>query len=352
MATRAILGVALLACINAGSAAPYIIPVTTPRDVGFDRYNRLYVTQLTGGVMRIDPKTQTVLPFLVLPGAEALGLAVDRSGCRLAITDTQASSNRVWVVDNIDNPAPRAVALPVERSVYGSFSTVWTGEDELFVTRRYRGSGWASLTKVNVATGAVTTLAGVSQDSMLDISDNGKVSIVEGNISSGPVSLRDAASGTQISTVNTGWFTYETSISPDGKALLVPTYGGGIVFDVDSDGDLQARPDLLGLYADYGPADAAFARYGSTVYVSQWAWSPSQHALYAYPDTSFTMPILLDTPPIAWSGNRAYGAGRLALSRDGQWLALALASEIRVYRVGEYSGHPIDLMSADFESCP
>jgi hypothetical protein len=345
-----------LLAVAAGQAAAQSAPWTYSafsepvRDVAFDANGIAYVTSGTT-VTRIDPVRREALGTLRARSAQLTQVVPEPGGCRIAFTDAAGGTNRIFMIDSLGAPALREVTLPTLPSLqFGTWSLAWVGPDDLLVSGRFGGSGWARLRRVNIATGETQILNEVRQDSMLSAdATRTHVLVAESNISSGPVSVLDQTTGSLRQTVATGWFLWDVPFN--GSMAVVPTYFGGFMFDF-VDGRLQQRPGVIGSYADFGPISLTFARHTTAVFQSTWSGTINKRALIVYPTRQLTNPQVLELrPELDWTGNSAFQHGRLALSDDGYWLALTTDSAVRFYDVRALAARPDEVFASEFGQC-
>lgn len=267
------------------------------------------------------------------------------------MTDTFGSPDRIHLIEHPSAPEFRSIELVSIAPEYGSWSAAWVGDDDLLISGLYPGSGWAHLRRLDLTTEQSSVLADVRQNSMLAADPSGEhVLVAEHNISSGPVRVLDPETGDPIQTFNTSWFLFD--ITFDGRMAIVPSYFGGFVYDFNS-GLLEPRAEVIGSYADHGPISTAFAPHTDAVFESTWSHTVSKRALSVYLDRTLTNPQVIEAASgLSWVGNGAFNRGRLAVSRNGYWLAMTLDDSVRFYDVRELAAKPGEIFASDFGRCP
>lgn len=333
--------------VTAWTYSNFAAPV---RDVAFDANDIAYVTSGTT-VTRIDPVRQQAIGTMTAPFSSLTHVSPEPGGCRIAFADSATATNRVFLIEDLNTPSLREVILPtLASSEYGAWSMAWVGSDDLLVSGRFSGSGWADLRRVNVNTGQGQILNDVRQDSMLAVDPTRThVVVAESNISSGPVSRLDPQTGSTLQTIATQRFLWDVSF--DGRMAIVPTYFGGYVFDFVQ-GALQQRQGVIGVYADYGPIATAFAPHTDVVFESTWSFTESKRALTAYTARDLVNSQIIELRPELTSvGNRAFVRGRIAVSENGYWLALTMDNSVRFYDVRSLAAKPDEIFASTFGRC-
>lgn len=333
--------------VTAWTYSNFTAPV---KDVAFDANDIAYVTS-GATVTRIDLVRQQALGTLTVPQGVLLQVVPEPDGCRVAVSDRALASNRVHLIEDLNDPVIRTVALPIlDSGQYGSFSLAWVGPDDLLVSGLFQGSGWVDLRRVNVSTGQGQILADVRQNSMLAADPTRThVLVAENNTSAGPVSVLNPQTGAKLQEIRTNVFLYD--ISFDGRLAIVPSYYGGFMFDVNQ-GVMQQRGGVIGAYADFGPISMAFAPHTEVVFESTCSHTASKRALTVYPTRTLIDPQVLESrPELAWTGNTAFVNGRLAISENGYWLAMTLDNAVRFYDVRSLAAKPDEIFASTFGRC-
>ena len=206
----------------------YLRESSRATDFVFSASGILYITD-GADIDRFNTKTDTYLaPFVV--GGNLLGIDLSPDGNTLAVADSsyQGSTNHIQLV-NTSTGAATAVNFPLAGGESGTYDVAWESNGDVLVTSNYAGSGSVPLRQYNPQTGQTTILRQVLQSTWLAPSaDRKTVGLAESNISSGPLDVFSVASGGIVSTVDTGWFTFDDAVSPNGNTFIVPTYYGAI----------------------------------------------------------------------------------------------------------------------------
>lgn len=332
--------VATIVSGGCASAATYRdLPITGARDHAFAG-NLLYVTSGTQ-LHRFDLSSCTQLSPRTL-GQYLLGVDASPSGRYLAVANggLVQGNVQVFVYDQLGERKPRTVTYPPSFGETGSFMVSWENDSSLLISGSFGGSGWTPLRRYVPATGALTEVRTVTQNTMLSASFNQQVTaLAESNISSGPVHVMDAG-GNVTASNNTGWFMFEVAPNSDGRRVVAPSAAGAFV--LERQGNALVQTGLIGAHAKYGPVSAAFTpddRYIVTANYASTA-NPVQQGVMLYDAATLNRITTIDPYPFSWTGNGALRAGRLTLSRDAKWLAVTLNDRVRLYDVHTELGVP------------
>lgn len=323
------------------NAATYVdLFITNARDHAFNG-NLLYVTSGTQ-LHRYDLSSCSHYPPQTL-GQQLFGVDASPDGRYVAVANGGLVDGnvRVFLFDRFGQRAPRVIAYPAEFGESGSYMVSWEGNSNLLISGSYAGSGWTPLRRYDAATGTLTQVRSVRQDTMLAASANGRATaLAESNISSGPVHVLDAAGSNVGASASTSWFVFEVAASSDASRLIVPTYGGAFVYQ--RQGSSLSQTGTIGAYANHGPVAAAFSPDDSRIVTASYAWTadPTRQGILLYDAQTLERITTIDPYPFGWVGNYALGAGRLTLSRDGNWLAATLPDRVRLYDVHSELGDP------------
>jgi WD40 repeat protein len=327
--------------IGTSNAATYVdLFITNAKDHAFNG-DLLYVTSGTQ-LHRYDLSRCTHYPPLTL-GQQLLGIEASPDGRYLAVANNGLANGnvRVFLFDIFGQRAPRVISYPAAFGESGSYMVSWEGNSRLLISGTFSGSGWTPLRRLDVATGALTQVRSVRQDTMLAASANGQATaLAESNISSGPVHVLDVGAGNVGASANTNWFVFEVAVNSNGSRLAVPTYGG--TFFYQRQGANLSQTGTIGVYANNGPVAAAFSPDDSRIVTASYAWTadPTKQGVLLYDAQTLARISTLDPYPFGSTGNHALGAGRLTLSRDGNWLAVTLSDRVRLYDVHSELGDP------------
>jgi len=301
------------------------IPAPGRIDMVYDSIRDVvYITSGTS-VLRYKLGTQTFLSPYTFGLGNLSGIDLSPDGNLLAIADRNISG--VHLVDlQTDTVKPDAM-FSRSSGEGGTYSVAFGNDGTLLVTTTYNGSGWVPLRRIDPATGTVTTIkSSISQDAMLSASADGKcIGFVEGNISSGPLSVYDVATKSITKTVATNWFTYEVGSNRDCSQFAVPVYGGTFLYD-----NALTKLGTIGVYAGGQPIGVAYNPVSDVVY---FAWTGSKE-VRAYDTTNFAQ---LGSYDVGYTfqnnGNYAYNQGRLKTSRDGSKFFVTVPDGVRYQRL-------------------
>jgi hypothetical protein len=343
----------LILLLASGAACAATPPVRTPvvldvqnvHDAVVDRFGVVYASS-EAGVRRFDLRTGAELASLQMPGAVPRTLALDPSGCRLAVADVSGVNQGVWVLEDLGSSSPRKILFPQAsfNGGFGSFSVIWEAADTLLSSSTHPETGGGPIRRTRVSTGMVEVALSAGKDAMLAAAANGRRwARVEAGNGSGPVHLWDVASGTALDQADAGLSTYEVAISRDGDVVTVPTYAGALVFDVVQ-GQLERRAAPIGAYSDYGPIGMVFSPHTTASFAAVGGWGPPDRGVFMYLDYSFLAPVRLDPAQFTWS-IRALDYGRTRISADGRHLLVTQPDNVLIYDVAEWSAKPGALFS-------
>lgn len=309
----------------AGPPPPTSIPAPSRVDMVYDAgRDVLYITS-GSTVLRYQLASDSFLPPFELSGS-LMGSDLSPDGNTLMVADSSASSSNVWVhVIDLNTGQTNQVFFSIAYGEKGTFAVAYGGDGAALISSRFAGSGWVPLRRYDPASGTVTTVASVRQDSMVSSSGDGTTIIVaESNISGGEMDLYDVVTRAITRTGGTGHFNYECGASRDGSLFALPTYYGTLVYDRAFN-----QVTNIGVYAGAQPigaafhpaADAVFFPITGTTYVR--AYSTTTWEMLAQFDfqTAFSVP-----------GNHAFGNGRIRISPDGQVIFVTVSGGVSYLR--------------------
>ncbi|HEX6987803.1 MAG TPA: Ig-like domain-containing protein, partial [Planctomycetaceae bacterium] len=279
----------------------------------------LLVTTADGTVERLDLTDMRLLdPFKV--GSSLLGADIAPDGGSLYVAEsvrnvTQGFVRKVSLADgSVTNLAYDLAGLES-----GAYDIAITADGRALVTTLFAGSGWIPLRVLDLATGTFsnpTGLRSVRQNTDLYRSaDRSRVLLLEGNISSGPVHVYDAATGGFPAGITTDTFVtyYPAAVNRDGSLNAIG-FSGLAVYDAN------LRPVPAPVLSDrttglaFDPTRDVLYRAGST-------------EITVFETGSFTE---LFRFPI---GETLSSKTPMAVSDDGRFLFLGTAAGVRVYRL-------------------
>lgn len=309
-----------------GLTAALTIPASGAKDVVQDlKRCRIYITT-PQGLLSHDLRTQQTTTLAEL-GGNLLGVDLAFDEDELVVADSSLTG--LHVIDLVQGTTRRATFLPA-LGEGGSYSVVYTAADTALVTSTYLGSGRVPMRRVDLTRESSEDLASVGQSTMLALSgDRSTVAYAEANMSNGEFG-RYAQSDSSFAEGAANWFVYEIAVSRDASQYAIPVYGGLLVYSYD--GGFRQLGNL-GTYVYKPGRGAVYSPVDDVLYVA-FAGTSGSGSIEAF-DTNTLLPlyVLDDSPGLSWSGNGAYGPGRLRISRDGSLLLAITAGGVNVYPV-------------------
>jgi len=286
----------------------------------------LYITNGTQ-VLRYQLATNTFLTPYTFGLGNLHGLDLSPDGDTLAIADVNITG--VHLVDLKTGTAmPNITFSTAISGEGGTFSVAYGKDGALLTTSTYLGSGWAPLRRIDPVTRTVTTIKSmISEDAMLSASaDRSCIGYVEGNISSGPLSIYDVATRSVTNTVSSDWFTFEVGTNRDCTQFAVPVYGGTFIYD-----NALTKLGTIGVYAKGQPIAAAYNPQSDVVY---FPWAESRE-VRVYDTTTYTQIGAYDVGYLfSHTGNYPYQEGRIKVAQDGSLFFVTVNGGIRYQRLG------------------
>jgi hypothetical protein len=320
-------GMLLLLLVTQVRAQNYIsLSVANARDFVFDSAGILYITSGPNIVRYNTASKQFLSPIAV--GGNLMGIDLSPDGHTLAVADTvvQGTTNRLVLVDTITQ-AQTPVFSTRQSLESGKYMVAWDAAGRVLSTSSFAGSGWVPLRRYDPQTGVTTTLTTVTQNTMLTPSANRQtVGLAESNISNGPVHAYSSASGGIVASTETDWFNFEVAVSRNASKFLVPTYFGAFVYNLTGTTFTQER--VIGQYATWGPIASVFSPVGDVAFTADWG---SQPGVKMYNSNTWQLLATLDNYSFPWTGNGAMTQGRMEMSPNGQFLAVAVSGGARLY---------------------
>ena len=172
-----------------------------------------YITTSTGDVLRYDLAGRAFLaPFHL--GGSLLGADISPDQNTLVVADTTFSGGHNWIyVIDLTTGTSRQITFPLASGEGGMYDVAFIDNNTVLADSTYQGSGWVPLRKVNLTTGAATSVGSVRMTTVLSASaDHSVVGIAEGN--EGPIGpKRYRVSDGNILGVRPGWDSSPTSPS-------------------------------------------------------------------------------------------------------------------------------------------
>ena len=326
-AAAVLVALASTVAIAPASAEGTLVPAPQRVDMVHDDSRGLVYITHGGEVLRYRIASGDFLPSIVLGGA-LKGLDLSNDNATLAVADDVSDSATAWVhLVSLDDLAV-AKASFAKQSTYesGTFSVRYAADGKLYATNDFWGSGWVGLRRYDPATQTWTTLASVTQATMLSPSGDGDtVAFAESNISDGRWGLIDVPSAgivrRQGYTDGTSWFNYEIASDRLGSQFAIPTYGGTFVYD-----DAFRKVATLGQYAGPQPIGVA---YHPVERIAYFPWSGGG-TVRVYDMNTFSQIASHDFEDnFSSTGNHAFVQGRTRLSRDGSLLMASVTGGVR-----------------------
>lgn len=286
----------------------------------------------TGQVLRYDMTAQAFLSPLPVSGNLG-GMDISPDGDTLMVADRNYNATNNWVhVVDLTTGLSRRALFPLEFYEGGIYTVAFGKDGRALVSSTFLGSGSVPLRRYDPATDTTTRLASISQWTMLTASGDGSViGFAEANSSAGPVGIYRVDDGsilrTYFYTNGTGWFNYEIGVNHNGTQMAVPTYGGTFIYDNQLN---RSSGPVIGTYAGAQPIGVVYHPFDDIVYFA-WATTPYVRAHRTSDFASSTAYNVNHT--FQHPGNWAFGAGRLKISRDGQWLFVTVPNAVRAIRL-------------------
>ncbi|WP_120583999.1 MULTISPECIES: YncE family protein [Corallococcus] len=297
--------------------APLSLQVPGRQDLIHDaRRKRLYITTREGGgQVRVFSLVTGYFDAPLLTGGSFLGIDLSPDGDTLIVADGGFSAPRNWIhLIDLKTGTSRRIEFDLESGEGGTFMALFTSNTEALVSSDYNGSGWSPLRKVDLVTGAATSLALAAVNTMLTLSADGStVAYAQSNTSSGNWGRYKVGAQT-FANAMTGWFVREAAVSRDASQYAVPTYNGLYVFNSD-----LASPTLLGTYARQLPTGAVYSPVSDELYL---AWTGAKTSIDVYSTKTLRKLRDIELKPGLFQdfSDHAFSGGRMRVSRDGAWL--------------------------------
>src|SRR5581483_7085642 len=269
-------------------------------------------------------------PFIF--GTSLYGIDISPDNKTLIVADTSGiagGSNWVYVVDLPSGNVSQAM-FPLAFGEGGTYAVAFGNDGAALISSTFQGSGWVPLRRYDPATSNVTVVANPRQNSMVSASGDGSIiAVAEANISSGPLDRYNVGTRTVTGSVGDGWFNYECAVNRNGSQFAVPTYGGTFIYDTN-----LSQVALLGTYASEGPIGLAYHPQADLVY---FAWWPTTF-VRAYETHTMAEVARYDSGySFGWTGNGAFGQGRVRTSRNGNNIFVTVSGGVR------WIPRPVDL---------
>lgn len=332
MGIRRLLGALLFAVLvypTGAWAAGTLIPAPSRVDMVHDQQRDIVYITDGGNVLRYHVGSAAFLAPLTL-GGQLGGIDLSPDGATLAVADRSGDASTLWV--HLVRLADLSVSrVTMTKAFYegGSWTVAFAADGTLFITSRHEGSGWVPMRRYFPATGALTTIASVRQDTMLAPSgDRRTIGFAEANISDGAWGVYYTQNSQLVQrtgyTNGTSAFNFEISLNADGSQFVIPTYFGTYFYNAS-----YARVATVGTYAGQAPIGTASHP------VEPLAYFPfaQTREVRVYDTRTFALLTTYDfEETFDWIGNWAFIEGRTRLSADGSLLMVTVTGGVRILR--------------------
>lgn len=291
--------------------------------------HRVYITtgaDLAGGEVRVFDLISRSFVAPLLTGSIFMGIDLSPDGNHLLVAEDEFDGNHNWIYEiNLEAGTTKKIPFILDFYEGGTFSVAFLSDTEALVTSNFLGSGQVPLRRVDLVTEGVDKLSSVQQDTMLARSaDGSKIAFAESNISFGEWGSYDVASKSIAQGVVFS-YVFEIGVAKDASQYAIPTSIGLQIED-----KALTPTTLLGGFACSG---AVYSPVNDELYV---AWSTSDASLDVYSATTLEKVRDIDATPslFEFNSNRAYGDGRLHISRDGAMLLVSKGPSVILYHTG------------------
>jgi hypothetical protein len=260
---------------------------------------------------------------------------ISPDGSTLVVADASSNgyTDRIDVV-NLATGSSRTIPFPLSAYEGGGYTAAFTDNSHVLVSTSYLGSGWVPLRKIDLSTGAASTIATVRQNTMLSASaDHSVVAIAEANEEPVGAERYCTSNGNIASATDNPWSLFEIAASRNGQQYAVPTYNGTYILNQN-----LKQVGLIGTYATCMPIGVAYSPTKDLVYFA-WADFNYQHSRIDVYNTNTLQEVgVIDSgTPFDSTGNWAFQEGRLRVSADGSLLFASVPGGVDVYAVPEPS---------------
>lgn len=316
----------LFAFTTSAWAVGIFIPAPQRVDMVHDsKRNVIYISE-ADHVLRYDVASSSMLSPIVLGGSLG-GIDISPDNGSLVVADKTGADTASWVyVVDLDTLGHQKLAVGSDIMEGGMFTAVYGADNNIYTTSTFNGSGSVPLRRLNPATYTWTTLASVSQNTMLSVSGDGNtIAFAESNASDGPWGLIDIPTGGIVRrsgyTNGTSRYNYEIGTDRFGAQFVIPVYAGAYVYN-----DVYQKVATLGVNAGPQPIGVA---YHPVERIAYFPWVQTQE-VYVYDMNNFTKIGSHNFEyTFASNGNHAYQNGRARLSRDGSLLMVSVGNGVR-----------------------
>jgi hypothetical protein len=288
------------------------IPVANHRDLVYDATRGLlYITTADGNIQRYDVANQALLTPFHVSGA-LYGADITPDGQYLYVADASAGPTGGFLRKvNLDTGAVTSLAYPQNA---GAYSVVVNANGKAFFT--LVGVGSFPVYQIDLATDALSTRGGlVERGTWAARGADRSLDVFTQALSSGPAFTYDAAADALSATVGLNNYLTSTSVvNRDGSLIAVETGGNVRIYDRH----LQLLQTLTGL-----TGGVAFDPVRDVLY----AVNTSAGRIQAYDTGTWAQLFALPVGEPAAAAT-PYDNGMMTVSADGGLLFLATASEV------------------------
>lgn len=317
----------------------FTIPAADRFDMVHDaKRGLLYITSRGGDVLRYHLAQRRFLDPIHL-GGWPMGIDISPDQDMLVVANNTASGGQIWIhTIDLATGSVRKLSFAV-RDESGTYTAVFTDDRTVLVTSMHYG---ASMRRVDVVTGAATTLDYVQGSTMLTASaDRSVVGYAEAGVVAGKWGRYDVSTGA-IRSASIPWFLFEIGVSRDASQFALPSYAGTFVYDSQFN-----QVGKVGVYADESPIGLVYSPVEDLVYFA-WYDHNRTHAFVDVYDTQTLQRVAIidDSPAVSWIGNWAFENGRLKIARDGSMLFATVPGGVEVYLLNPNDAPEITGVSA------
>ncbi|MDB6058878.1 MAG: hypothetical protein JWO95_2722, partial [Verrucomicrobiales bacterium] len=326
-APRLLIAVICLFFVHKSLAVGTFISAPNRVDMVCDDARGLLYISSGGDVLRYDLSSDTFLTPLHVGGI-LKGMDLSPDGNTLAVTETFTAGTNNWIyLIDLPSGVTHEVDFALESLESGTFSVAWGNDGALMISSQFAGSGWVPLRRYDPASGIVTTIASVRQNSMLCASGDGSiVGVAESNISSGPVNRYSVSSRSIPQAAFANQFLYEVAVNRNGKQFAVPTPSGCLIDELS--GTSLIKTNVIGVASGAQPVGAVFHPTRDAVFFT---WTGTTD-VRVYQTVSWTELARYDFQFTFTNTTAAYNNGRMKISHNGSIIFAMVSGGVRYLR--------------------
>ena len=226
----------------------------------------------------------------------------------------------------------RTITFPLDFYEGGMYDVAFIDNNTVLVDSTFRGSGWVPLRRVDLTTGAATTVGSVRMQTVINASDDRTVvGIAEGN--SGPIGPKRyrVSDGNIAGSSSSLGFLSGIAASRNGQQYAVRS-GSWYIFDEN-----LKQIGVVGNSGNASPSGVAYSPTSDLMYI---AWYDSSHvhpAIDVYDTNTLSEVAVVDFGTPFTSTGGTFGQGSLRTSNDGVLLSSIVSSGVKVYSVAPTS---------------